>query len=173
VMDVSIRPYRIDDADALYAAAKESTVELMPFMPWCHTNYVIDESRQWIETQVARFQSGEEYQFVVISSEGRFLGGCGLNALDEDNRLANLGYWIRTSETRKGAATEAVRRLIGWAFNNTNLNRLEFVISTDNPASLRVAEKTGAMREGVLRSRLLLHGVAHDAVVFSIVRKEF
>jgi hypothetical protein len=51
-MEVSIRPYQNDDANALYAAAKESAVELQPFMPWCHPDYRIDESRSWIEMQV-------------------------------------------------------------------------------------------------------------------------
>jgi ribosomal-protein-serine acetyltransferase len=50
---------------------------------------------------------------------------------------------------------------------------LEIVVSTVNIASLRVAEKAGAVREGTLQSRLLLHGVTHDAVVFSFVRKDF
>ena len=63
--------------------------------------------------------------------------------------------------------------LVRWAFENTNLNRVEIVASTMNFASLRVAEKAGAVREGVLRRRLLLHGVTHDAMVFSFVRTDF
>jgi ribosomal-protein-serine acetyltransferase len=170
-MEVSIRPYQNDDVNALYAAAKESAVELQPFMPWRHPDYRIDESRSWIDMQVTRFRAGDEYQFVV-SGENKFLGGCGLNAIDQENRRANLGYWIRSSETRKGAATEAVCCLVRWALENTNLNRFEIVVSTHNLASLRVAEKAGALREGILRSRLLLYGVVHDAVVFSFVRKD-
>jgi len=50
------------------------------------------------------------------------------------------------------------------------LVRLEVVVSVENAASLRVAEKAGAIREGVLRSRLLLHGRMHDAVMLAFVR---
>ncbi|HWH76536.1 MAG TPA: GNAT family protein [Candidatus Binatus sp.] len=42
-----------------------------------------------------------------------------------------------------------------------------------NPASLRVAKKSGAIREGAPRSRLFLHGVAHDAAVLSFIRSDF
>jgi RimJ/RimL family protein N-acetyltransferase len=35
------------------------------------------------------------------------------------------------------------------------------------------SEKVGAVREGVLRDRLLLHNTPHDAVMFSIVRSQF
>ena len=173
MMEVSIRPYRIDDIYALFEAATESIAEVRPFLPWCHPEYSVDESRTWIELQIAQFQAGKEYQFVVISSGDKLLGGCGLNAIDQENRRANLGYWIRSSATRQSVATEAVRCLTRWAFENTNLNRLEIVVSTQNRASLRVAEKAGAVREGTLRNRLLLHDVAHDAVVFSLVREDF
>ena len=171
--EVSIRPYDLNDVEKLYEAARESVAELQPFLPWCHPEYVIDEARSWIELQVDQFQSGKEYEFVIVATEGRFLGGCGLNGIDRENRRANLGYWIRSSDTRRGAATAATRLLVRWAFDNTNLNRLEIVVSATNLASLRVAEKAGAIREGTLRSRLLLHGIAHDAAVFSFVRKDF
>ena len=108
---VSIRPYQPSDAEKLYEAAKESVAELQPFLPWCHPKYLIDEARSWIQLQVEQFRFGKEYQFVVVSTEGRFLGGCGLNGIDQENRRANLGYWIRSSETRRGAATAATRLL--------------------------------------------------------------
>ncbi|HNX51781.1 MAG TPA: GNAT family protein [Thermoanaerobaculaceae bacterium] len=44
------------------------------------------------------------------------------------------------------------------------------VVAEGNLPSQWVAEKTGALREGVLRSRLRIHGVYHDAVMHSIVR---
>lgn len=52
----------------------------------------------------------------------------------------------------------------------TNLIRLEVVVAAGNDASQWVAEKAGACREGTLLKRLLLHGVAHDAVMFSLTR---
>lgn len=167
---LSIRPYQPDNAEELYEAARESVAEVQPFLPWCHPDYVIDEARSWIKLQVDQFKSGNEYQFVIVSNEGKFLGGCGLNGIDRENRRANLGYWIRSTETRRGAATAATRLLAQWAFKNTDLNRLEIIVSTMNVASLGVAERAGAVREGTLRSRLMLHGVAHDAVVFSYIR---
>lgn len=56
------------------------------------------------------------------------------------------------------------------AMENTNLIRLEILIAVGNTASQRVAEKVGAVREGILRKRLVLHDEAHDAVMFSLVR---
>lgn len=170
--EISIRPLRIDDVDALYAAVKESMHVLHQWMPWCHPDYAIEESRTWLEKQIPAFQAGEEFTFAIVSAGEQFLGVIGLNALDRDNRRANLGYWVRVSVSARGVATTAVRLVGTWAFQHTDLNRLELVIAIENTPSLRVAEKAGAVREGILRSRLMLHGDAHDAAVFSIVRTD-
>ena len=171
--DIMIRPYRLEDIAPSYEAIMESVSEVQPFLPWCHPGYTLHELRTWVETQVAQFQVGKTFEFVIVSDEERFLGGCGLNTIDWDNRRANLGYWIRSSATRRGVATEATRLLAQWGFANTNLNRLELIISMKNLASLRVATKAGAVQEGVLRSRLMLHGETHDAAVFSFTRRDF
>jgi ribosomal-protein-serine acetyltransferase len=167
---ISIRPYRLGDAVALHEAAIESVWEIRPFMPWCRPDLTVDEGRCWIEAQVSAFAARKAFEFVISSPDGRFLGGCGLNQIDEENHRANLGYWVRSSATGRGVATAAVRQLVQWAFENTALVRLEVVVSTENPASLRVAEKSGALSEGILKKRLLLHGVWHDAVMLSFVR---
>jgi len=72
--------------------------------------------------------------------------------------------------TRRGIASEAVRLVREWAFEHTDLVRLEVVVAVENLASQRVAEKAGAFREGILRSRLMLQGSTHDAVMYSFSR---
>ena len=167
---ITIRPYRSGDESAAFEAASESVRRVYPFLPWCRPGYTFQESAAWVGAQTAAFAAGTQYEFVIEGVDGRFLGGCGINQIDTVNRRANVGYWVRTSAMRKGVATAAVRRVVAWAFANTDLGRLEIVVSTRNAASLRVAEKVGAVREGVLRRRLLLHGRPHDAVMFSFVR---
>ncbi len=150
----------------------ESVSEVRPFMPWCRPDLTVEDARSWIGAQVAAFESRTAFEFVIVSVDGRFLGGCGLNQIDDANRRANLGYWVRSSATRGGVATAAIRQLVPWAFTKTDLVRLEVVVSAENAASLRAAEKSGAVREGVLRERLVLHGKSHDAVMFSFVRSD-
>jgi RimJ/RimL family protein N-acetyltransferase len=167
---ISIQPYRLHDALALYEAAVESAREVRPFMPWCRPDLTGKGARRWIEAQVSAFEARKAFEFVILSADGRFLGGCGLNQIDDANRRANLGYWVRSLATRRGVATTAIQQLVQWAFRNTDLVRLEVVVSTENIASLRAVEKSGAAREAVIKKRLLLHGTWHDAVMFSFVR---
>ncbi len=169
-MTYTIRPYAEDDAPFLFEAATESVDTVHRWLPWCHPGYSLDEARAWVADQTAAFAKGKEYEFVIVSPTGRFAGGCGIDLLDRINRRANLGYWVRSSEAGRGAATDAARLAAAWAFENLALIRIEILAAVGNVRSQRVAENAGAVREGVLRSRLLLHGVPHDAVLFSILR---
>lgn len=45
--EIRIRPYRVEDSEAVYAAVRESIPELMPWMPWCHGFYLCHLSIDW------------------------------------------------------------------------------------------------------------------------------
>jgi RimJ/RimL family protein N-acetyltransferase len=166
---IVLRPYAVADAPRLCEAARESVEELMPWMPWCHPNYSLEDAQGWLEAQVKEFQAGTAFEFAITSPDGHYLGGCGVNQIGTLNRRGNIGYWVRSTAAGHGVAA-IVKLAYQWAMENTNLIRLEILTAVGNRASLRVAEKVGALREGVLRKRLLLHDEAHDAVMFSLIR---
>ena len=170
--DIALRPYALADAPRLFEAARESSAEVHLWLSWCRPGYTLEDARTWIEKQVALFADRTSFAFVITAAGGQFLGGCGLNQIDPIHRRANLGYWVRTSAAGRGIATAAVRQLAAWAFAHTDLVRLEIVVAVGNAASIRVAEKSGAIREGIARRRLRFHEASHDAVVFSIVRED-
>jgi len=172
LFEIRIRPYVAADVPLLFEAVMESRPQLGPWMPWCHRDYSLEDSQTWVADRPAAFAAGTEYAFVIATTDGEFLGACGLNQIDRNDRRANLGYWVRSSRTGLGSATEATRQLARWAFENTDLQRLEIVAAVGNRASQAVASKSGAVPEGIARSRLLLHGVAHDAAIYAITRAQ-
>ena len=165
-----IRPYEAADAQPLWAAVRESVEEVSPWLPWCRADYSMADAVEWVRSRAVLAAEGREYTFAIVGPEGRFLGGCGINQINRIHRFGNLGYWVRTSATRRGVATEAVGQAAAFAFRDTDLVRLEIVCAVGNDPSHRVAERAGAVREGVLRRRLLLHGEPVDAVMYSLVR---
>jgi ribosomal-protein-serine acetyltransferase len=166
----TVRFYQKEDVGAIHAAALESVAEVYPWMAWCHARYTLDEAREWVMLQIELARQRRAFEFVIVGDGGRLLGGCGINQINAMNRFANLGYWVRTSAAGHGVAPAAVREVAAYAFRATDLNRLEIVVALGNTRSQRVAEKVGALREGVLRSRVLLPTGPSDAVMFSLVR---
>jgi RimJ/RimL family protein N-acetyltransferase len=59
-----------------------------------------------------------------------------------------------------------------FSFEQVGLHRDEILAAVPNVASQRVAEKAGAVREGVLRNRLLIGGESQDAVLFSLIPED-
>lgn len=167
---INIRCYRPEDADSFFNAARESSAEVFPWLPWCQADYSREAAAAWTASRKELFELGTEFEFAIVDATDRFLGGCGLNQISTANRLANLGYWVRSSVSGRGVATRAVQLLANFAFSETTLERLEIVCAVGNVASQRVAEKAGAQREGVLLGRLFLHDRPQDAVMFAILR---
>lgn len=159
-----------EDAPAVSAAVQESIEALHAWMAWCRREFSLADASNWISQQPEARKTGTAFEFLVCDTSGELVGVCGVNQINQDYRYGNLGYWVRSSRAGQGMATLAARQVADWAFNNTELERLEIVVATGNTASQRVAEKLGSVREGVLRSRLLIHGVFHDAVMNSLIR---
>jgi RimJ/RimL family protein N-acetyltransferase len=165
-----LRPFRLKDAPAIYAAVRQSLAELRQWLSWCHSEYALDDTLDFLRARPEAFRREGEYSFAIVDRHsGEFLGATGVNQIDPTVRRANLGYWLRSSATGRGVATVATRLLAQWAFEALELQRIEIVAAVGNRASQRVAERAGATREGVARNRLRVHGVPHDAVLYSLI----
>ena len=167
---VVLRPYRRDDVNELFEAARESIADVYPWLPWCHPGYQKSESEEWISQQRDLWTQDRAYEFAVVDpGDGGYLGGCGVNSISRLHRFANLGYWIRSSASARGVATAAARLAARFGFDHLDLQRLELVIEPENAASIRVAEKLGARREGLLHNRLNVENDQRDALMFALV----
>jgi RimJ/RimL family protein N-acetyltransferase len=167
---VVLRRPTLDDLPQLHEAVLESIPELQPWMSWAHPGYQEFEARTWLESLPEGWEQGGFYQFAITDArDGAFLGGSGLNNLLSAYRLANLGYWVRSSQRGKGIAGRAARLVARFGFEQINLVRAEIVVAEGNTASLRVAEKCGARREGLLRNRMTIGEQVLNAYMHSLI----
>ena len=165
-----LRPYAADDVDELVRATRESVATVGRWMPWCHADYVAAEAVEWIAHTAACLANRSAFEFALVSAEdGRLIGGAGLNQFNLRNNFCNLGYWVRQSWQRRGAASAGARALARFGFAHLNVSRIEIVVQDGNLASQRVAETAGARREGLARNRLFILGQPVDAVMYAFV----
>ena len=171
--DILVRPLELTDEQSVFEAVRESIPEVSPWLAWCHADYSIEETREFLRSRADKSQGDEWYSFGVFDrNENRFLGGVGLNFINRVHQFGNLGYWVRTSAAGKGVASKASRLVARFGFEELRLNRIEILAAVSNIGSQRVAEKIGAVREAVLRKRLLIGSAPHDAVMFSLVEED-
>jgi RimJ/RimL family protein N-acetyltransferase len=171
---ILLRPYRMSDANNLYQAIRESLKEVGAWLPFAHQGYSLKESNDWLKKRNSEWKKGDTYDFGIFDAkDGTLIGGCGINGISKLSRHANLGYWVRTSRIGQGVAPAATRLLAKWSFDVLKLNRIEVLVAVGNEKSLRAAAKAGAIREGVLRNRLILREKPQDAVMHSLIPDDF
>ena len=167
---ILLRPLGPDDAPAVFAAVVEDGAELARWMMWVDLAGNVEATRQFLRDRSEAWPRGEAFNFAIVdAADGRLLGACGLSQINWAHRLANVLYWIRGSERGHGLAPAAVRLLAHFGLRHAALHRLEILVEVPNLASQRVAEKSGARREGVLRGRINNRGQPRDAVVYSLL----
>ena len=170
---ISIRPYRVTDVILVYEGVRESISEISPWLPWCHPDYSMEDSAAWVLSRDEAWANAVEHSFVITHSQtGAFLGTVGLNYFNRDHQFANLGYWVRSSRTGRGVATTATLLAARFGLQVLGLHRIEILAAVGNRASQRVAEKAGAKKEGLLRNRLSIRGLPHDAVMYSLIASD-
>ena len=171
---VKIRRHELVDVPLLFDAARESIADVSRWLPWCHPRYSIEESLEWVLKCQKAWDEGLEYSFAIFDGHTEaFAGGVGLNQLDRFHRVANLGYWVRTGCTGRSLATAAARLAANFGFEELGLTRIEITAAVENKASRRVAEKLGALREGVLRKRLVINDQSQDVVIHSLLAEDW
>ena len=172
---MTLRPWRQDDVGDLVACldGEEDIVRWLDAIP---QPYREPEANAWIEHSSAAWREGTSAPFAVTeAASGELAGSVGFGwAGDRDERVGEVGYWMRKDLRGRGLTTRAVLLASRWALRELGCERLQLRADDDNVPSQRVAEKAGFTREGVLRS---VHFNARrnrrvDFVMFSLLRGE-
>jgi RimJ/RimL family protein N-acetyltransferase len=171
---VTVTAYTTDHIDPLFDAVVESIPEVSQYETWCHPGYSRDEAVEYVEQWKKRWRECTAFYFAIKEiKSAAFLGSCGLSDLNRVHKRAGLGFWIRSSQTGQGFATDAARLVTSIGFSDLELERIELEAAVGNVASRRVAEKIGCELEGVLQHRQILPAGPTDTVMYSLIRPKW
>jgi len=152
---VRVRPYRTDDAQALWEAVDESREHLGPWLPWPSKYTSPSDARVTIAGAQARWLLREDLMIGVFDVVGgRLLGGSGLHRIDWNIRTFEIGYWLRRSAEGHGYMAEAVQLLTRMAFGTLAANRVEIRMDARNTRSEQIPKRLGFIHEGTLRNNI-------------------
>jgi len=126
-----------------------------------------DFARQWLDRYEAARRDGTREAFAALDGDGALLGLALAPDIDREERELELGYMTAPAARGRGAATRMLALLTEWAFTEAGALRARLVIDVANPASARVAERCGYVREGVMRSVYFKNGQRIDAGLWS------
>lgn len=100
------------------------------------------------------------------------IGTIGFNGWSVKHKRAEIGYEIHPAHWRNGYTSEAVSKVIEYGFEELDLTRIGAVVFIENEASDQLLRKAGFQKEGILRDYMYQDGQAHDAYVYSLLKKD-
>lgn len=160
----SIRRFQVSDKPALVRLANDWEVAKNLRNVFPHP-YTAADADAWFEELAKR----DPLTNFAIAVDDRFAGGVGLYLRgDVHYRSAEIGYWLGREFWGRGIGTAAVRAFTRHAFAAHDLLRIYASVFSWNPASMRVLEKAGYVREGVLRKSVVKDGQVIDMVMYAI-----
>ena len=161
---------RFDPRDLQPFVAMRNDPDVARFQSW--SSFSDADGREFLNW-VAPRKPGDIgwFQFALEHKQtGLFAGDCGLRILESDPRLAQIGYTIARAHWNKGYATEVVAALTSYAFASFPFHRITASVDPRNPASCRVLEKAGYVKEAHFRQSEWFKGEWADDVVYARLR---
>jgi ribosomal-protein-alanine N-acetyltransferase len=165
----TLRPFRMEDAESLVRHANNPKIacRLRDRFP---NPYTLENAHQFLTGVTRRTPASNEF-VLAIEVDGQAVGGIGIvRGTDIERISAELGYWLGEEYWGRGIVTEAIKKFTPWAMERFKLVRLHADCFTDNPASARVLEKAGFVRESTKRRAAIKNGVIKDTHVYVMLR---
>lgn len=128
--------------------------------------------KKWIDEQ--NLDTQPSFVFCIrLKVTKQFVGLIGINLGKSNFRNAEVWYKIHFDHWKKGYATESLREVLSFGFDELNLHRIEAGCAVQNIASIKVLEKAGMTREGHKKKNLPIRGKWYDSYQYAILVEEF
>lgn len=115
----------------------------------------------------------EEYTLIIENHDGQPVGNINTHSCNRIDGIFKYGLGILHEYRGNGYATEAIKLLCKYYFEELDYKKVELEIYEFNKASVELHEKIGFIKEGVLRSNHFAKGRRWDTYCFGMLRDEF
>lgn len=159
-----LRPLKLGDKKTLASLAnnKNIWINVRDHFPYPYTE---NDAHKFIE----RTMNNKDDCFFGIETEGGLSGVCAILKMQDVHLMTGeIGYWIGEKYWYQGIATWAVKELIHFAWNRSNLRRLQASVFSYNQASMKVLERNGFELEGILKGHVFKNSVFCDEHIFGL-----
>ena len=157
-----IRPPKPEDSKQLHEATTRSLKELIKWLPWAK-DHSFKKTEEFIDKSMKKWGSNNQNDFpliVIHKNSNEIIAASGYN--DKSNPSIpyyEICYWLDSTHSGKGYATELTNALTQYAFKKLNAIRVQIRAQIENKKSIAVAKRCGYTQEAILKN------VARDCVL--------
>jgi RimJ/RimL family protein N-acetyltransferase len=170
---LTLRPFRADDFDALYAM--QSNPDVVRYLYWEARDE--QQVRDALAMRIAQTELTEPGQWlniaVVVRESGVLVGDMALRWVSDEHKSGELGYVLHPDHRGHGYATEAAAAMLRLAFTEMKLHRVIGGLDARNKASAAVLERLGMRREAELVENEFVKGEWTSEAIYAILDREW
>ena len=138
----------------------------------------IEESKANLNNAINDQNSKErKYYFFLIENKNtkEFIGEIGYTVLNNTpwGKLVHMGYFILKNYWNKGYTSEALRKVVEFAFTENNVYRIHTGCAKDNIYSEKIMIKCGFVKEAEFKEYVYHDGKLEDRVEYRMLRNEW
>jgi ribosomal-protein-serine acetyltransferase len=166
------RPAAPEHAEALADLVQRNTDHLRKHLPAVVEINTTEKAQAHIAGAAGRAERDEVLEWYLFA-DGVMCGAVRLNKIELANRKVSIAYLLDEAHQGRGIATLALEAFLAYCFGDLGMNRVELTAATDNLRSVRLVERVGFVREGLLRQAEWLGGAFVDHYVYGMLCAEF
>lgn len=168
---IQLEPLNESHKNELYAAAQNEVI-------WTYNSSKAFGERfyNWFDKAIKCFQNQQHLPYVVRRlSDSKIIGSTRYYDIIREHHRLTIGYtWYIPEVWGTYVNPECKFLLLKFAFEDLQVNRVEFVTDSRNARSRAAIKKLGAIEEGILRHHMILDdGFVRDTVIFSIIKPDW
>jgi [ribosomal protein S5]-alanine N-acetyltransferase len=162
----------LDDAPVLAKLLRLNRDFLAPWEPLRDENYfTVDGQHAVLRADLEQHEQGAKLPHVILDDSDRVIGRITLSGIVRASfQSCAMGYWVSAADNGRGFATAAVREMVGVAFEELGLHRVQAETLLHNVRSQRVLERNGFVRYGMAPEYLNICGRWQDCAMYQVVK---
>jgi len=177
IIEIYVRPYRIEDAEALLDCAvknKDHWERWMPIKPEAES-YTLERQAARILEIAERSNKDEHHVFgIFLKEDGSLIGEVSVSfVMRGPAQTCMIGYQIDADQGGRGLMAQAIRLVLQVLFDGLGFHRVRAEVMPENIPSARVLGQIGFVREGLARKSLFINGDWEDFILFALLKEEY
>lgn len=166
-----LKDYTIEDLEGLHQLKSDPLV-------WKYSTQTvindIEESKTCLESIIKKYgENKPNFQGLFRKDSLEYIGEAGVISFNQRNNKAVVGYNLLPAYWRRGYATEITQALIRYLFEEEKVERVEALVVEGNEASRKVLEKSGFVKEGLMRNYTFIDNRYCNVYFYGIIQSDY
>lgn len=166
-----LRQVTKDDAESMFVyMSDEEVMKHYGMEPFRIADDALDEI-SWYQS-IFEKKTGIRWG-ITLKGQGKVIGSCGFLNIVQQHYRTEIGYELSRAYWGEGIASEALAAIIQYGFEQMNLQRIQALIDPPNASSIKLVERNGFMKEGLLRNYEFACGKFDDLLLYALLKQDF